>query len=641
MLRCFLVRLESSSTRCFFLPQILIFSDRFLSFCFFKKIRVFRCQSKLMGAFEEIAADISSDVEMDEIRCENIAEKDVSDEEIEAADLEKRMWKDNIKLKRIKERQKLAALQAAEKQEPKKMRLDHARRKKMARAHDGILKYMLKLMEVCKARGFVYGIIPEKGKPVSGASDNIRAWWKEKVKFDKNGPAAIAKYEAECLTKEKEDGFQKRNSQNILQELQDATLGSLLSSLMQHCNPPQRKYPLEKGIPPPWWPTGSEEWWVKLGLPKGQSPLYKKPHDLKKLWKVGVLTAVIKHMSPDVAKIRRLVRKSKCLQDKMTAKESSIWLGVLSREESLFQLPSSDNGASGMSEPPSSGHGEKKKPSVSSNSDYDVYGIDDGVSSVSSKDDLRDQPVEVEPSSQPQNTTPHHFKDNERLEEQPRRKRRRVRSSSAAQQAAPSSSEHLHHEPRNTLPDINQTDVPSPICGGRHKNDTTETMRPVEKGLQDPRLHIETQNTRLLNGRNSGLHQDQRSKDSQMHHGPTHDFHSLSLEFGSSSVGQQTQMGFSEPWVRPEDSGVNVPPLHENENDIFEGDMHQYLKDTFQNDQDKPLANHFGSPINSLSLDYGGFDSLFHLGINDSGSLDTSDIDYLLKDDWMLDCFGA
>ena len=34
---------------------------------------------------------------------------------------------------------------------------------------------------------------------MSGASDNIRAWWKEKVKFDKNGPTAIAKYEAKCL----------------------------------------------------------------------------------------------------------------------------------------------------------------------------------------------------------------------------------------------------------------------------------------------------------------------------------------------------------------------------------------------------------------------------------------------------------
>ncbi|KAI3818969.1 hypothetical protein L1987_12791 [Smallanthus sonchifolius] len=37
-----------------------------------------------------------------DIRCENIAEKDVCDEEIEAEDLERRMWKDRIKLRRIK-----------------------------------------------------------------------------------------------------------------------------------------------------------------------------------------------------------------------------------------------------------------------------------------------------------------------------------------------------------------------------------------------------------------------------------------------------------------------------------------------------------------------------------------------------------
>lgn len=92
------------------------------------------------------------------------------------------MWKDRIKLKRLKEKQKIAAQQAAEKQKSKQTS-DQARRKKMSRAQDGILKYMLKLMEVCKARGFVYGIIPKNGKPVSGASDNIRAWGKEKVKL--------------------------------------------------------------------------------------------------------------------------------------------------------------------------------------------------------------------------------------------------------------------------------------------------------------------------------------------------------------------------------------------------------------------------------------------------------------------------
>lgn len=118
---------------------------------------------------------------------------------------------------------------------------------------------MLKLMEVCQARGFVYGIIPEKGKPVSGSSDNLRAWWEENIKFDKNGPAAIGKYEADCLAIGEADSDHNGNSQSILHDLQDATLGSLLSALMQHRDPPQRKYPLEKGIPPPWWPTGNRD----------------------------------------------------------------------------------------------------------------------------------------------------------------------------------------------------------------------------------------------------------------------------------------------------------------------------------------------------------------------------------------------
>ncbi|CAI8592236.1 unnamed protein product [Vicia faba] len=91
----------------------------------------------------------------------------------------------------------------------------------MSRAQDGILKYMLKLMEVCKARGFVYGIIPEKGKPRSMT--------------------------AECLAMTEAENNRNGNSQSMLQDLQDATLGSLLSSLMQHCDPPQRKFLIGKG----------------------------------------------------------------------------------------------------------------------------------------------------------------------------------------------------------------------------------------------------------------------------------------------------------------------------------------------------------------------------------------------------------
>ncbi|KQJ98919.1 ETHYLENE INSENSITIVE 3-like 3 protein [Brachypodium distachyon] len=323
-----------------------------------------------------------SDFEVDGIQ--NLTENDVSDEEIEADELARRMWKDKVRFKRIKERQQKLALQQAELENAKSKNIsDLALRKKIARAHDGILKYMLKLMEVCNARGFVYGIIPDKGKPVSGASDNIRAWWKEKVKFDKNGPAAIAKYEVEnsVLFNTTSSGTTNEHS---LMDLQDATLGSLLSALMQHCSPQQRKYPLDKGIPPPWWPSGNEEWWIALGLPKGKTPPYKKPHDLKKVWKVGVLTGVIKHMAPNFGKIRNYVLKSKCLQDKMTAKESLIWLSVLQREENYIH--SIDSGVSEIT------HryelGDKNGNSYSSSDEYDVDCLEKPPHSATSKDSV-------------------------------------------------------------------------------------------------------------------------------------------------------------------------------------------------------------------------------------------------------------
>ncbi|KAJ1269099.1 hypothetical protein BS78_07G184600 [Paspalum vaginatum] len=332
--------------------------------------------------------DDASDFDVNGIN--NFSENDVSDEEIDPEELARRMWKDKIKLKRIKERQQKLAMQQSELEKSKAKKIsDHALRKKMARAQDGILKYMLKLMEVCNARGFVYGIIPDKGKPVSGASDNIRAWWKEKVKFDKNGPAAIAKYEVEnsMLSNTKSSGIKNQHS---LMDLQDATLGSLLSALMQNCSPQQRKYPLDKGVPPPWWPSGNEPWWTALGLPKGEAPPYKKPHDLKKVWKVGVLTGVIMHMAPNFDKIRKHVRKSKCLQDKMTAKESLIWLGVLQREEK--SIHSFGNAASAITHQSTSG--DKIEGTYSSSDEYDVHRLEQPPHSTSSKEDGGDpQPV--------------------------------------------------------------------------------------------------------------------------------------------------------------------------------------------------------------------------------------------------------
>ncbi|PON86760.1 Ethylene-insensitive protein [Trema orientale] len=319
------------------------------------------------GNFEFLSAPPREADEALEHEPEATVEEDYSDEEMDVDELERRMWRDRMLLRRLKEQNK--GKQGADNAKQRQSQ-EQARRKKMSRAQDGILKYMLKMMEVCKAQGFVYGIIPEKGKPVSGASDNLRAWWKEKVRFDRNGPAAIAKYQADhSIPGQNEECTAVASTPHTLQELQDTTLGSLLSALMQHCDPPQRRFPLEKGVAPPWWPTGNEEWWPQLGLPKEQgSPPYKKPHDLKKAWKVGVLTAVIKHMSPDIAKIRKLVRQSKCLQDKMTAKESATWLAIINQEEALARKLYPDRC------PPLSAGGSGSFV-ISDTSDYDVEGV--------------------------------------------------------------------------------------------------------------------------------------------------------------------------------------------------------------------------------------------------------------------------
>ncbi|GAB2261520.1 hypothetical protein Droror1_Dr00002517 [Drosera rotundifolia] len=76
------------------------------------------------------------------------------------------MWRDKLHLKQLKEQTKMKDGVDVAKQ---RQTQEQARRKKMSTAPDGILKYMLKMMEVCKAQGFVYGIILEKGKPVTRA----------------------------------------------------------------------------------------------------------------------------------------------------------------------------------------------------------------------------------------------------------------------------------------------------------------------------------------------------------------------------------------------------------------------------------------------------------------------------------------
>ncbi|WOG97364.1 hypothetical protein DCAR_0416704 [Daucus carota subsp. sativus] len=255
---------------------------------------------------------------------------DDGDEEISYNDLKNRMRKDRIRMQKLKAKR--------EEPESSEARLEQLRRKKMSRSQDAVLKYMVKIMEVCNAQGFVYGIVTEKGKPVTGSSDSLRSWWKESVRFDLNAPAAIATFLPSIIEQAVE--MDPTSCMHHLQDLHDTTLGSLISLLMQHCIPPQRRFPLERGLAPPWWPNGNEIWWGDQGSTSQEQgpPPYKKPHDLKKAWKVSVLAAIIKHMSLNLDRTRRLVKQSKCLQNKMTSKETASLSKVINQEEVLVKL---------------------------------------------------------------------------------------------------------------------------------------------------------------------------------------------------------------------------------------------------------------------------------------------------------------
>ncbi|XP_074588050.1 protein ETHYLENE-INSENSITIVE 3-like 1a [Curcuma longa] len=206
--------------------------------------------------------------------------------------------------------------------------IDHAQtqsqRKRLARSQGRILESLTALMEEGVIEGFVFGLVPCNGEAVGGASANLRAWWKDAVRFDRDGPAAMAAHCAEARSQLVMADF---SIPAALAELQDGILSSLISALMPICEPPQRKFPLRKGNPPPWWPAAEEEEeedWSR--------PPYKKPHDLKKSWKVSVLIAILRHLMPDVDRIQHSVERSVCLQDKITAKEVEILDAVLAHE---------------------------------------------------------------------------------------------------------------------------------------------------------------------------------------------------------------------------------------------------------------------------------------------------------------------
>lgn len=247
----------------------------------------------------------------------------LSDTDMDENALLRRMGRDRKRLKLLRKKK--------QQQVPNQQPTDQSR-KKLLMAQDAIQGYMVKAMEEGGAMGFAYGIIPENGRPpVSVASANLKVWWQEKVRFHRDAPAAVAKYNSEKAAAmssllEELNGTVTSTAE-MLNEFQDSSLGCLLSALMRHCSPPQRSFTLAKGAPSPWWPTAEEDWWAELG-DIGRPP-YKKPHDLKKAWKVGVIMGVIKHMLEDMSMVCRVVNCSTKVQEKMTSKECellAVWL---------------------------------------------------------------------------------------------------------------------------------------------------------------------------------------------------------------------------------------------------------------------------------------------------------------------------
>ena len=177
---------------------------------------------------------------------------------------------------------------------------------------------------------WIYAVVMLAWLPVP-FTDSLRGWWKDDVGFDRAGPLAL-------LAGHQEPGSPMAASfLHGLHDIQDSTLGSLLSALIQHCEPPQRSFPLDRGLAPPWWPTGQEPWWGTQGEAQAHqgAPPYRKPHDLKKAWKISLLSAVIKHLSPRFDQMRKLVWQSKRLQHKMNARDAETWSKVIAREEAL------------------------------------------------------------------------------------------------------------------------------------------------------------------------------------------------------------------------------------------------------------------------------------------------------------------
>jgi len=130
-----------------------------------------------------------------------------------------------------------------------------------------------------------------------------------------------------------------------LDKIENGALGRMLSALMPVCNPPLRQHQSKSGPPPPWWPTGSEDWWATellahldtvAALMHAPVPVPFAPsYSLKKAQKVAVLVAIVKHLAPGFARVAAAVRHS----GKLSVSETDMWHSALNNERAKCMRP--------------------------------------------------------------------------------------------------------------------------------------------------------------------------------------------------------------------------------------------------------------------------------------------------------------
>ncbi|KAJ7945383.1 Ethylene insensitive 3-like protein [Quillaja saponaria] len=109
---------------------------------------------------------------MVEIHGELLEQDEEEAEEISLDEPKKRMWKDRMHLEKLKNKKHDKEEADIDHDEPQTLVKQEASRRKMSRAQDSILQYMVKIMEIYKAQCFVYWIVPDKGKPEPSMEQN-------------------------------------------------------------------------------------------------------------------------------------------------------------------------------------------------------------------------------------------------------------------------------------------------------------------------------------------------------------------------------------------------------------------------------------------------------------------------------------